>query len=392
MNLLKSSILLFSLVLLTSATSCTKDKYPELGDGLYAEFVTNKGTMVAKLFFEKTPVTVANFVALAEGTHPMVGERYKGKPYYDSLIFHRVIDNFMIQGGCPLGTGSGSPGYKFGDEFDDSLKHDKPGILSMANSGPSTNGSQFFITERPTPHLDNRHTVFGEIVMGLDIQDSISNVQTNQRDKPLEDVVLQTVNIVRQGFDARKFDAVETWEEELPLLEERRLKREEELRKKREEEQRIAREKAEKAAAKVVDQLNEYKSKATASESGLMSYTISEGSGEKPKIGSFVNLYYEGYFSDGRLFTSNRKELELEFGIYDERKEQQGIYGPARMLISPDARLIQGFKEAISGMKIGEKAYFYLPSHLAYGERGSPPVIPPNTDIAYIIEMVSIAE
>ena len=215
------------IVFLTSATSCTKDKYPELGDGLFAEFVTNKGTMVVKLTPEKTPVTVANFVALAEGKHPLVANKYKDKPYYNGLIFHRVIDNFMIQGGCPQGTGSGSPGYKFGDEFDPELRHDKPGILSMANSGPNTNGSQFFITERPTPHLDDRPSVFGEVVMGLEIQDSISNVETAQRDRPAEDVIIEELNIIRQGFDARRFDAVETWEKELPLLDEKNKERQE---------------------------------------------------------------------------------------------------------------------------------------------------------------------
>ncbi|NNC44415.1 MAG: peptidylprolyl isomerase, partial [Winogradskyella sp.] len=178
---------LFTVLLLFLVTTSCKEEYADLEDGLYAQFVTNKDTMVAKLFFKEAPVTVANFVALAEGEHPLVKEEYKNKRYYDSTTFHRVINDFMIQGGDPTATGSGDPGYKFEDEFSPNLKHDKPGILSMANSGPNTNGSQFFITEKPTPFLDafkedgsmkecgtypggGCHAVFGEIVKGLNIQ------------------------------------------------------------------------------------------------------------------------------------------------------------------------------------------------------------------------------
>ena len=392
MKLLRTVLAVVTTVLFLSATSCDKEKYPDLGDGLYAEIVTNKGTMVIKLTPEKTPVTVANFIALSEGNHPMVAEKHKGKAFYNGLIFHRVMDQFMIQGGCPDGTGSGSPGYRFGDEFDESLKHDKPGILSMANGGPGTNGSQFFITEVPKPHLDNVHTVFGEVVLGLDIQDSISNVKTAARNRPIEDVVIQEVNIVRQGFDARKFDASKTWETELPLLEERAKKHEEEARIKAENERKIAREKAEKASKEVVDLLNEYKSKSSKSNSGLSFYAIENGTGIKPKQGDQVKVNYDGYFDDGRLFGSSSKELEQLFGIYSQNKEQRGFYGELTMTISPDANLIPGFKEAVAKMRIGDKYYFYLPSHLAYGEQGSPPTIPPNTDVIYIIQMLSIIE
>jgi len=163
MKITKSITTLFGILLLLSSSSC-QNKYPELGDGVFAEFATTKDTMVVQLFYKKAPLTVANFVGLAEGTHPLLADSLKGKPYYNGTIFHRVIDQFMIQGGDPTATGMGDPGYKFGDEFDETLKHDKPGVLSMANSGPSTNGSQFFITEVPTPHLDNRHAVFGQVI------------------------------------------------------------------------------------------------------------------------------------------------------------------------------------------------------------------------------------
>ncbi|MBT8287018.1 MAG: peptidylprolyl isomerase [Bacteroidia bacterium] len=392
MKILRTSLTVLVAMLLISASSCEKEKYPDLGDGLYAEFVTNKGTIVAKLTSAETPVTVANFVALAEGTHPMVEEKFKGKKFYNGLIFHRVMNDFMIQGGCPDGLGTGTPGYRFGDEFNENLKHDKPGILSMANPGPDSNGSQFFITEKPTPWLDGVHTVFGEVVLGLDVQDSISNVEVSGKNKPVEDVVLKELNIIRQGFDARKFDAVKTWETELPKLEERRKKYEEEKRKKEEEARKIAQEKATKAAEEVVGLLNEYKSKGTTSNSGLIAYQIEKGDGEKPRQGEQVKINYDGYFTDGRLFGSSSKELEQLFGIYSQNKEQRGFYGELTMTISPDARMITGFKEGVSQMRIGDKYFFYLPSHLAYGEQGSPPVIPPNTDIVYIIKMISKAE
>ncbi|WP_412984345.1 peptidylprolyl isomerase [Pontimicrobium sp. IMCC45349] len=390
MKILKHSIKFLTLAFLLSLSSC-KDKYPDLGEGLFAEIVTNKGTMVAKLTYDKTPVTVANFVALAEGTHPMVTDSMKGKPFYNGLTFHRVMDQFMIQGGDPLGTGAGSPGYKFGDEFDETLKHSKPGILSMANSGPSSNGSQFFITEKETPWLDNKHSVFGELVLGLDIQDSISNVEVAPGNKPVEPIIMQQVNIIRQGFDARKFDAAKTWETELPLLEEKAQKKLEEKKRKAEEARLEAEKKTEEAAKEILPTLNEYKSKAKALPSGLKMHTITEGNGVKPKQGQTVNLKYAGYFTDGKLFGSNDKELDIKYGIYHEQKEQQGFYNPLSMAVSPDAPMVAGFKEGVANMKVGDKTYLYLPSHLGWGERGRGQ-IPPNADVIFIIEMLEIVK
>ncbi len=232
MNLVRKYLPYAALCLLMSITSCNEE-YPDLEDGLYAEIVTSKDTMVAKLFYDKVPVTVANFVALAEGNHPMVSEKFKGKHFYDSLTFHRVMDQFMIQGGDPTGTGSGDPGYKFNADFNVELKHDKPGILSMANSGGmGTNGSQFFITEVPYPSLDafdadgnlkpcdqprvSCHSVFGILVKGLDVQDSISNVKVGQGNKPVEDVYITKVNIIRKGSDAKGFNAPKVFEKQMP--------------------------------------------------------------------------------------------------------------------------------------------------------------------------------
>ena len=386
MKLTKSITTFFGILLLLSNSSC-QNKYPELGDGLFAEFATTKDTMVVQLFYKKVPLTVANFVGLAEGTHPQLADSLKGKPYYNGTIFHRVIDQFMIQGGDPTATGMGDPGYKFGDEFDETLKHDKPGILSMANSGPATNGSQFYITEVPTPHLDNRHAVFGQVVKGLEVQDSISNVAVAPgSNKPLEDVEILAVNIIRQGFGAKGFDAAKTWEKELPLLEEKRLKKIEEAKKEAERLKKIAEEKMEAAAAEILPVLEDYKSKATATDSGLLAYTITEGNGEKPALGSVVKLYYEGYFADGKLFSTNVKDIDVKCGTYNEQKEQRGMYNQMPMKFSADAQMIPGFKEGVLAMTKGQKSFFYLPSHLAYGENGRGP-IKPNSDLIFIVEL-----
>lgn len=168
--------------------------------GTYAIFDTTLGRIVIRLFEKEAPKTVANFVGLAEGTKefrdPKTGQKAT-RPFYDGLAFHRVIPKFMIQGGCPLGTGTGDPGYKFGDEYHPSLKHDKPGKLSMANSGPNTNGSQFFITVAPTPWLDGHHSIFGEVIEGQDVADQISNTARDRNDRPVQPVIIQKVTIER---------------------------------------------------------------------------------------------------------------------------------------------------------------------------------------------------
>jgi len=168
---------------------------------VYAEFITSEGNFTIRLFDAEAPNTVANFVSLAEGTKewtdPRTGKKVK-QPYYDGIIFHRVIDGFMIQGGDPLGKGTGGPGYDFGDEFHPSLRHSKEGMLSMANRGPNTNGGQFFITLAPTPHLNNRHSVFGEVESGMDVVRKIGSTKVGANDRPVKDVVIQTIKIERK--------------------------------------------------------------------------------------------------------------------------------------------------------------------------------------------------
>ena len=383
MNIYKLTMKILVLALLMSATSCEQQKYPDLKDGLYAEFVTNKGVMVAQLYYDKAPVTVANFVALAEGLHPKVSDNYKGKPYYDSLIFHRVIDKFMIQGGDPLGTGTGGPGYQFLDEFHPDLKHDKPGILSMANSGPATNGSQFFITEVPTPHLDNKHSVFGELVIGMDVLDTISNVKVAPgSNKPLDPVVIEKLNIIRRGQEAVNFQAAKVYTEELPKIEEKQKALKEEARQK-------LKESAGKAAEKFINDNKDLPGPVVKSDTGIVMIYINESKGTKPSSADRVLINYAGYFEDGRLFDTSWADVAKENNVYNEQRDKQGGYKPFDDAYNATARTVPGFKEAMLNMNVGDKVRVFIPSYLGWGEQGSGP-IPPNANVIFDIELVGI--
>lgn len=382
MNTLKHTMKLVVLALLVSFTSCSQ-QYPDLEDGLYAEFVTNKGTMVTKLFYDKVPVTVANFVALAEGTHPDVSDAYKGKRYYDSLTFHRVIDKFMIQGGDPTGTGSGDPGYKFTDEFHPDLKHSKPGILSMANSGPNSNGSQFFITEVPTANLDNRHSVFGELVIGMNVLDTISNVQvTPGSNKPVEPVIIEKLNIIRKGKDAEGFNAAIVYKEELPKVLEKQEALKEAARQKLKESASVA---AEAFITKNAD-LNGTVKKL---ETGVVMIFTEEGENTKPSSVDKVLVNYAGFFEDGRLFDTSWADVAKANNAYNEQRDAAGGYKPFAMIYNETAGLVPGFREAMLNMNVGNKAKVFIPSYLGYGENGSGP-IPPNSNLIFELKIEGI--
>jgi len=371
-------ILTFALIL----SSCKSSQRADLGDGLFADIKTSKGDIVVKLEHEKTPVTVANFVSLAEGKSPFVSDEYKDKPYYEGIIFHRVMKDFMIQGGDPLGKGSGGPGYKFFDEFNDSLIHDKKGILSMANPGPNANGSQFFITHAPTPWLDNKHSIFGEVVEGMAVVDSIANVPVAAGNKPLSDVVMNKVEIIRNGKDAKKFDAIAVMTEYFAGEEDRIAAAEKE----RAEKAALAQKSKEELAAIIpADKL-----KAKQLPSGLRILTLKQGTGEKPKIGQKVLVTYAGYLEDGSMFDSNDKEVVTKYNRYNWNQDQAGGYKPVPMLYSTEARLISGFREALLSMVVGDKIRVFMPPHLGYGEQGSGP-IPPNSDLVFDLEVSGIA-
>ena len=297
-----------------------------MNNGLYAKFNTSKGEITVKLEFEKTPGTVGNFVALAEGNLEN-NTKSQGTPYYDGLKFHRVIPDFMIQGGCPLGTGTGSPGYSFDDEFHTELKHNTPGILSMANSGPASNGSQFFITHVATPWLDNKHTVFGNVIEGQDVVDAVE-----QND------MLLSIEIIRVGGQAEKFNAVESFR----VFEGSRAKREAEAKK-------IQQEEMDKIAAGYDE-----------TQSGLRYKILQEGKGKKAEKGTTVSVHYKGQLLDGQVFDSSyQRNQPIDFTI--------GI-----------GQVISGWDEGIQLLKVGDKARFIIPSNLAYGSSGAGGVIPPD--------------
>ncbi len=404
--MIKKAITTLVVLVVLVNISC-QERYPDLEDGLYAEFITTKDTMVAKLFFEEAPVTVANFVALAEGTHPLVKEEFKEKPFFDSLTFHRVMNNFMIQGGDPSGTGTGDPGYKFEDEFSEDLKHNKPGILAMANSGMNSNGSQFYITEKETPWLDaydpsgnlkdcanprvSCHAVFGELVKGLNVLDTISNVKVQPgSNKPLEDVVIKKLNIIRIGTAAKKFDAPKVFTQELPKIKERAEAAKAEAERKAELAREEAKAKSEVAKAEFLKKNEELTGRKIESPTGMAMIFTNESNGVTPKPTDRVKIDCAGYLENGELFWTTWKSVAEKNGKYDERQDQAGRYAPFDMPYNETAGLIAGFREAMLNMKIGDKARVFIPYYLGYGERGNPPVIPASANLIFDIELAGI--
>lgn len=356
--------LFLSLVALFFSCKNTNTPPPaELGDGLYAEITTNKGVIVVQLEYQKTPLTVANFVSLAEGKNDMVSADLKGKPFYNGLKWHRVIKSFMIQGGDPKGDGSGGPGYKFADEITD-LKHDKPGILSMANAGKGTNGSQFFITHVPTPHLDGIHTVFGHVVQGMDVVNSIEQGDS-----------MEAVKILRIGKEAKKFDAPKVFKEYYSKAAAEQKKKEEAIEKV----------KAEKAAYFAKE-----KAGATKTASGLSYKFLKKGNGAKAADGAEVYLDYAGYLENGFLFDSSIAQVAKDMNNYIQQKDAAGAYKPMPFKTGTKTGMIPGFIEGLELMAPGDKVILFIPSHLAWGEAGSPRGgITPNANVVFELEMYS---
>ena len=307
-------------------------------NGIYAKFNTTKGAVLVKLTHDLTPGTVGNFVGLAEGNLENRVNPQEVK-FYDGLKFHRVIPDFMIQGGCPQGTGTGDPGYKFDDEFHPSLKHNRPGVLAMANSGPGTNGSQFYITHISTDWLDNKHTVFGHVVEGQDIVDAVE-----QGD------VLESLEIIREGEEAKNWNAIEAFITFKGLRNKRdaALKAEEEA-------------EMEKLAAGFEK-----------TESGLRYQFIQRGEGKKAESGKTVAVHYEGSLENGKVFDSSyprKKPIEFRLG--------QG-------------QVIEGWDEGIALLRVGDKARFVIPSYLGYGSHGAGGAIPPNATLIFDVELMEV--
>lgn len=314
----------------------------KLKDGLYAKFFTSRGEILCLLEFEKTPLTVANFIGLTEGTKELGGGSKSGTRYYDGLTFHRVIPDFMIQGGCPLGTGTGGPGYTFPDEIDPELRHDAPGVLSMANSGPGTNGSQFFITHVPTPWLDGKHTVFGYVISGQSVVDAIK-----QGDK------IETIEIIRVGKDAEAFQADQAAFDNLLVT-----------MKERQQDKELAALEAQQI------QIETKYADAITTPSGLKYVVVQEGSGDQtPAKGATVTAHYTGKLINGTKFDSS----------YDRNE-------PIKFPVG-NGRVIKGWDEAFLSMKKGEKRILIIPPELGYGTSGRGP-IPPNSVMVFDVELV----
>ena len=312
----------------------------DLSDGLYADIETSKGNIVMQLYFEQVPTTVSNFVALAEGNHPVVDEKLSGKPYYDGLKFHRVIENFMIQGGDPTGTGSGGPGYQFDDEFSPDLKHDGPGVLSMANAGPGTNGSQFFITHVETPWLDGKHSIFGKVTSGQDIVDEIEQ----------EDII-KNVKIIRVGKSAKNFDAPNIFEDYITNKSEADILN----------------------AEAEQDAFKDITNGMTKTKSGIY-YNISvKGKGENAKPNDLLSVHYSLQLIDGsEIDSSFTRGAPIEFTC--------GV-----------GQVIKGWDEAMQLLNKGSKARLVIPSELGYGSMGAGNgVIPPNATLIFDVELVDI--
>jgi peptidylprolyl isomerase len=338
------------LLAISLMTSACKNEHKNLKDGLYAEIVTSKGTIIVELDYKKAPITVANFVTLAEGNNPYVMEDLKGKPFYNGTVFHRVEKGFVIQGGDPYGNGSGDPGYIFKNEISD-LKHDKAGILAMANSGPDTNGCQFYITQKATPQLDGGYSVFGRVVEGLKIVDSI---EVNDE--------MTEVNIIRKGEDVKKFDALKVFSEYFK-------------KNKTSKEQKAA-------------YFKDLKKSANTLPSGLAYKVLQASSSQSPKAGTTVLLNYSGYLEDGTLFDTSDIEVAKQFGTYDEQRAMQNGYSKLPFTFGGQNQLIPGFVEGVAKLKVGEKAVLFIPANLGYGEQGAGNVIPPNANIIFEVELL----
>ncbi|MCI5140745.1 MAG: peptidylprolyl isomerase [Candidatus Electrothrix sp. ATG1] len=321
-----------------------KTKEKNMQDGLYAKISTPKGDILLNLYYDKTPLTVINFVGLAEGTLIYGGaEKPTGIRFYDGLKFHRVINDFMIQGGCPLGTGTGGPGYTFADEFDANLRFTGPGVLAMANAGPGTNGSQFFITHVATPHLNNKHTIFGHVVEGQEVVDSIA-----QNDE------IKSVEIIRVGKKAEDF---KTDQEAFDQMQEK-LNRNQEKN-------------ADNEKKDIIKMVKKKWPGAHFSNSGLYWVVNQEGTGDKPAQGTMISAHYTG-----RLL-SNDQKFDSSYDRGEPIQFEVGV-----------GRVIKGWDQALSNMRKGEKRTLIIPPELAYGSRGAGGVIPPDAWLVFDVELV----
>ena len=344
------------------------NKFSHLDDGLYAMFSTNKGDILIELTKDKTPNTVANFVSLAEGENEFVSDDYANRKFYNGIIFHRVIKGFVIQSGDPTASGKGGPGYRFDDEITD-LRHDSKGILSMANAGKNTNGSQFFITHKETPGLDGKHTVFGKVIEGLNIVDSIQQNDT-----------IQDVKIIRIGTDAKNFNAPEIFSNYFSNLEKKRAEIEE---------------KREIQKLNDLERFGNLKKDLKKTKSGLGYIITKKGNGLKVSSTSKVKVNFAVYFENGNLLDTSILEVAEKSASVNEQKRDAGGYSPilcdmnAEVQLIPDAICNPGFKEGLKFLKEGDEAFLLIPSQLVFGEKGLQG-ISPKSNFIFEVKIVEV--
>ena len=377
-------------ILLSLLISCTPEKYKNLSDGLYAEIQTNKGDILLQLYADKVPMTVSSFVSLAEGTSTRVSDSLKGKKYFDGLTFHRVVPNFIIQGGDPLANGRGGPGYLFGDEFPKNengnliFTHNDAGILSMANPGPDSNGSQFFITHRAIPHLDGKHSVFGKTVVNsselktikakvtdsLAIVKAIDSVRMVVVNNIQQNDTIKAVKIVRIGAKAKSFDAEEVFNEE--IVKYNASKADKEKKEKAEEEKRYSKYLEDKKV--FLEQMDV--SKATKTDSGLQFLLLkSKPKGKKVPVDKPVKAHFTLYTADGKKIQSTKDGgSPFVFQLNDEKRP-----------------MITGFKEGAALMREGETARLFIPYYIGFGEAKYGP-FPAKSDLVFEIEILEISK
>ncbi|MDL1913364.1 MAG: peptidylprolyl isomerase [Bergeyella sp.] len=353
--------LICRVIIVVFASSCVptykkmnieKEFYSSLKEGIYAKLQTSEGVLIIKLEDKDSPVTVASFVGLAEGKIDNSAKK-KGVPFYDGTLFHRVIKGFMIQGGDPKGTGMGDPGYRFDDEKN-ALQHIGKGIVSMANSGPNTNGSQFFITEVATPWLDGRHTVFGKVIKGQEVIDVIAAVEKSAQDKPITDVVLERVSIFTKGDAYKNYDAEKIFREGKNKIQENNW---------------AYVKKQELEAQKNLEKLKEGMKKMP---SGLLYKVKKRGKGKKVEQGNSVFVHYVGKLTNGTEFDNSFERGEpIEF-------------------TAGKGQVIRGWDEGILLLQEGDEATFVIPPDLGYGSHGAGSVIPPNAWLVFDVQITRI--
>jgi cyclophilin family peptidyl-prolyl cis-trans isomerase len=367
--------LTFSIVISAILFSCKSTDYKGLDDGMYANLKTNKGDVLLKLFAKEVPLTVSNFVSLAEGNHPKVTDSLQGVKYFDGLRFYRVVPDFIIQAGDRSESGRGNPGYKFGDEFPrDSTKsllykHDFPGVLSMANPGPASNGSQFFITHKATPWLDGKHSVFGEVVLlpsekkefnkakndSLDVSKSLDSLRMNVINRIVKNDTIFHVEIIRLGKFAKNFDAPNVFKKQIAGFDEKEKQRLDGL------------DKVKKAFLDSSGIENAIKT-----ESGLQILTLEKGTGKKVTTSDEIIAVYSLHLSTGQLISKNTKEEPFVFTIDNQP-------------------MIAGFKEGILTMKEGGRVRLFIPSYIGYGDSSNGP-IPGKSDLVFELEVIKVGK